>query len=216
MIIFNHKGQEKGPQDFSQEIDVRYFIDNDYDYGKDHRLVCAHDIDEVWCDAKDFKKYVRKWLSKNKDGMLAINIKEDGLALYLKEEIGYTCLPYDRFFCFDMSQKEVQQYKKAGLPIATSVSSYGVDYPAGDFLLFDWFPELPYSYEQLYKYCYAYSMYDTLFLGDEKFIAISPELHDEDFKQDEIRKFWKWCAEKKFFGIITDYPEEAEKFFQTK
>ena len=205
MYIFQHKGQVFGPMALSQEIDVRY--DHEYE-----QLILSHDIGdrrEGWV----FINFLLLWLKENNNTTLAINIKEDGLAPYLKEEIDEVCLPYDRFFCFDMAIKEVQQYKKAGLPIATSVSSYGVDYPCGDSLLFDWFPELPVSYDALYHYCYAGNLYDTLFLGDEKFVAISPELHDSDFNGKELRKFWKWCEEKGFYGLITDCTEEAEVFF---
>jgi len=217
MYIFQHKGQVFGPMALSQEIDVRLLDIWRDDIGvMPSVLVCEH---EATCRGFDhvptFYKYVDNWYKRNLNerNILAINIKEDGLALPLKEAIEETGLPYDRFFCFDMAIKEVQQYKKAGLPIATSVSSYGVDYPCGDSLLFDWFPELPVSYDALYHYCYAGNLYDTLFLGDEKFVAISPELHDSDFNGKELRKFWKWCEEKGFYGLITDYPEKAEVFF---
>ena len=215
MYIFQHKGQVFGPMALSQEIDVRYEVHPYYE-----RLVLCHNIEDRYSgleytdnDLVTFVEYVQKWLNDNTEGMLAINIKEDGLAPYIKRDVDKIGLPYDRFFCFDMAQKEVQHYQQFGLPIATSVSSYGVDYPCGDSLLFDWFPELPVSYGALYHYCFAGNLYDTMFLGDEKFIAISPELHDSDFNGKELRKFWKWCEEKGFYGLITDYPEKAEVFF---
>lgn len=218
VVVFNHRGQSGGPQNISQEIDLRA-VDNFCDDLGGHigaYLVVEHDL----CSrphAESFEQtYLSHWLEQaNNDAILALNIKEDGLAQMIKEAM----LPFpqlkDRFFCFDCSQSEIQHYQKLGLPLATRVSNYGVELPVGDYIWFDHFPEF---YESPYTPLYDWKKYieDIGYDTDIKWfriIAVSPELHDGTMCIEDIRTFWSFCNEMGFFGVCTDYPEEAEVYF---
>jgi hypothetical protein len=214
--IFNHRGQERGPQNISQEIDVRLMDDWDDSIGVlPPVLVCAHDIDcRGFHDVPQFISYVQEWVQiADEDAILAINIKEDGLAPILKTEaLDKIGLPKDRYFCFDMSQAEIQHYKKLDLQIATRVSNYGIENPVGDYSIFDWFPEITTcSYTGLMKQM-LHGDYCHLFFLGQKVIAISPELHGVNDRK-VIDKFWRFCQFNGFWGLCTDLVEEAEGFF---
>jgi hypothetical protein len=217
MKIFNHRGQVQGPQNISQEIDLRA-VDNFCDDLGGHigaYLVVEHDL-SVRPDGESFEQtYLPRWLRQaDPNAILALNIKEDGLAQMVKEVVISVGLLPDQFFCFDMSQAETQHYQALHLPIATRASFYGIDNPIGNYIWFDWFPNLG-SFRRLYAdACNIYNQYGYRhYQIDNRVIAISPELHDSTMRVDDVRAFWSFCKETGFFGVCTDYPEEAGEYF---
>jgi hypothetical protein len=203
MKIIQHRGQNfPGYMRGSFEIDIRLLRE---------QLICCHDIKEHEEVTHKFRHVLHRWHHENGD-MLAINIKEDGLAPYILDDIKREGTPLKKIFCFDMSQAEIPNYLECGLPIATRVSNYGIEKPVGDFIFFDWYPgDSAISFDGLYRQLFG-GDYGHLMMGDEKIIAVSPELHGED-NSEVMLKFWTFIKEHKFFGICTDRVKEAEKFF---
>jgi len=210
MKVINHRGQEiewkkEGVIFGCQEIDVRTY--------EDQTLVLAHSLDDLY-RAPCIDWYLRHW-SMNTRGtrdVLAINIKEDGLAPLIKEAVE-ELLP-DQFFCFDMSQAEIPHYVSEGLPIATRCSYFGIDRPVGEYIWFDHYPEFDEPPQALLHDWKQYANDIGYEIEDYKVIAVSPELHDSVLIDQEFRQnFWQFCKEQGFWAICTNHSEEAEKFF---
>jgi len=221
MKIFNHCGQERGPRNISQEIDVRLADSDDGDPGASW-LVVQHNTGGR-SNAYEFMQFLRTWWHHSDDNaMLAINIKEDGLALYIREVLAEVGLPRHRYFCFDMSQAERRVYIAAGLSIAAKVSKYGIENPFGDYIWFDWDPifapdgtrrnDPSKLYVPMVCICRDYYGIGQEKLIEKKIIAISPDLYGVTNVR-VIHKLWDFAKNNGFFGICTDMPGEAEEYF---
>jgi hypothetical protein len=205
MKIFNHRGQERGPQNISQEIDIRF--------QENVGLVLTHDIGSQCGSNIKLCDYVQNLLKlAQKDAILALNIKEDGLAPLLKKELKALNCPLDRVFCFDMAQSEIPQYIKERLPIATRASLYGIEHPMGKYIWFDWYPHVTIHPGSLLTQLKIELYRVDAKYRDYKIIAVSPELHGET-KKTVIHQVWSLACDNEFFGVCTDFVEEAERFF---
>ena len=132
---------------------------------------------------------------------LALNIKSDGLAANLLEQIR----KYDlkNYFIFDNSIPDLRSYISLGIKFFIRQSEYESDLPfysetSGVWL--DSFESDIDDKEQIQSH-----------LDNKKQICVvSPELHGRDHMS-----FWKFIAEFKTDSIMlcTDYPDEAQAYF---
>ncbi|MEG2569153.1 MAG: hypothetical protein RSA84_23395, partial [Acinetobacter sp.] len=124
---------------FGVETDVR-------DYGG--VLVVSHDMPGH--NAIPLSVVLQDYVQAGRPGMLAINIKSDGLTDVLQRQL----MQYDitRYFCFDMSVPDTFPYLQCGMNAAARLSEYE---PEGELskrapvLWVDGFQHLDVSTEQL-------------------------------------------------------------------
>jgi len=178
---------------FGTETDVRDF---------DQKLVISHDI--ATGEEMRFRDFLE--LAASYSGIenlpLALNIKADGLAQEVFEELSH--FPELDFFVFDMAVPDMRAYFAIGLPVFTRMSEVEqnpvwIDQSIGVWLdLFDseWFD----------------SNYLSRILSSGKRVClVSPELHGRPHLH-----FWASIFELRHHPqlmICTDFPEEAEKYF---
>ncbi|WP_435952399.1 hypothetical protein [Dryocola sp. BD626] len=132
-------------------------------------LVISHDMPRN--GALSVAQFLDDYIETKATGMLALNIKADGLTATLKQlldERGIT-----RYFCFDMSVPDSLAYLKHGMSTAARLSEYeneGMLSEAAKTLWVDGFSHLNVKNEQLARW-----------LDKGKQVClVSPELHGRD------------------------------------
>ena len=133
---------------------------------------------------------------------LALNIKADGMADEIKRLLEkYKVLKY---FTFDMSIPEMVYQHKTGLNVFTGLS--------------DIVPE-PIMYKQakgVWLDCFNSDWFGELEIQnilnqDKKVCIVSPDLHKREYKS-----VWKKYKNMNGIMLCTDYPQEAEEYFNDK
>lgn len=133
---------------------------------------------------------------------LALNIKADGMA----DEIKRLLEKYNvsNYFTFDMSIPEMVYQHKTGLNVFTGLS--------------DIVPE-PIMYEQargVWLDCFNSDWFgeveiQNILNQDKKVCIVSPDLHKREYKS-----VWEKYKNVKGIMLCTDYPKEAEVYFNGK
>jgi len=212
--IIRHRGQEQLSRNMlgSYEIDVRLCDDEDGD-PSDSFLILRHDL-HGGMRGEPLGTFLSGWLRDNvgQRNLLALNVKQDGLAPMLNELLQHHGILQDQYFCFDMAQPEIPIYAQAGLPLATRASQYGIEYPMGEYIWFDWYPHVTVSPASLYQELTMNLTRARVDEGALKIVAVSPELHGE-YKTHVREAVWSLAREKNFWGVCTKFADEAEKFF---
>lgn len=178
------------PLGFGIELDVR---------DRGGKLVVSHELTEdesplledVLCALSGFESYI------------AVNIKEDGLCIS-------TSLLCDKFnirhYLFDMSVPETVICEKNTLPYFTRLSEY--EFPSGlddkasgvwlDAFNGQWFDA---------------TLIDSLLYSGREVAVVSSELHGRDHR--ELWLLLKQFKDRPSLSICTDFPHEADRFFNT-
>lgn len=128
-------------------------------------------------------------------GLVALNVKADGLVPLILSDMGTTPPVFDYFF-FDMSFPESLRYRSHGLPVAERKSEFEQILNHND------------------KYVWVDSFNSDWYLDEimlhhkpegVKIIVVSPELHNRP-----VLKAWEWLAKRMLsdesLHICTDYP----------
>lgn len=139
--------------------------------------------------------------------LLALNVKSDGIAAQLRNEL--RLLNYSNYFVFDMSGPEYLAHKRAGHPTFVRVSEYenpNLDTlePAG--IWFDAFVDDSWRVSWL----------QANDISNAKIAIVSPELHGRDHLS-----FWQQLRSANIhtgehYILCTDLPEAAAEFFGVK
>ena len=185
------------------EIDIR---------DRGHELVLSHDP-PADSDVLTLSAFLDLWIERPgsalpPSGLLAINVKSDGLAELLAKEIDPRLDQEHSFFCFDMSFPQQRHYSREGLPIASRISEYeSVDRLQAT----GWRPG-----DRVWLDCFE----TDWFLGSREVTAIcasspasivSPEIHGRD-----PRFVWDWVASidesSREISVCTDRPEELNEW----
>lgn len=145
---------------FGLETDLR-------DFGS--RIVVSHD--PPGGDALTLATLLDDYVRQGSQGVLALNIKADGLAQAVRLLLAE--YEIDRYFVFDMSLPDTLHYAKAGIPFYTRASEYEpepalYDRAAGVWL--DAFEGLWYGRELIEQHTAA----------GKNVCVVSPELHGRD------------------------------------
>lgn len=205
MKIISHRGFWKSPSEKnSKKAFERSFLKG-YGVETDLRDLCgkiviSHDMpigNEILFD--EFLK-----ISNAKENILALNIKSDGLASLILETLKRNNIT--KYFVFDMSVPDMRSYLNLGLPVYGRLSEYEQtisweDKCTGvwlDSFEKEWF-DTEYLNGVLYKY--------------KNVCIVSSELHGRDKE-----KLWMKIKNLNLRGnvmLCTDFPEEAEKFFNS-
>lgn len=163
---------------------------------RDHlgSVVIAHD--PVWQSDTLSLEIVRA-LSADADGILALNVKSDGLAGLMGE-------PRPQEFFFDMSAPETLKYSKSGLQVALRLSDFEPFVsPSGVFCDWIWLDSFQHDW------FISSSVQDLT--GHGEVVVVSPELHGRDHLA-----VWSWLADNwaanPNLNICTDFPREFLRF----
>jgi hypothetical protein len=203
MEIISHRGLWK---DISEKNTVEAFISSfKLGFGtetdiRDYngRLVISHDLaNDSSIPLGEFFELYKKYQSP---GLLALNIKADGLQVILKKLL----MKYNinNYFCFDMSTPDSIGYINQGFDVFLRISKY-----EDENLLFE-------QSKGIWLDCFddervIYDKFEALVIKN-KVCLVSPELHGRCHKQ-----LWEWLLpfKDKNFILCTDFPTNAKEYF---
>lgn len=178
---------------FGVELDIR-------DYRS--QIVISHDFPND--KSLPFENYLCELVAHeyNNDTTLAINIKADGLAKYLKKILKeYKVANY---FTFDMSNPELLQYKKSGLNFFTRLSDYESHPVLGSDAMGLWLD----SFENEW---YSIDDLNMLVSSGKRLCIVSAELHGRRYTNQW--QLLKKLKHRKNMFLCTDEPNKAKGFF---
>lgn len=207
MRILAHRGYWQTPAEkntraaFQRAIAGTFGIETDV---RDHNgtLVIAHD--KPMGNEIELREFLSLVPSGAESAMLAINIKADGLARDIGQQMA--SMSALNWFAFDMSVPDMLSYFRAQLPVFTRISDLEpepIGYQQSVGLWVDGFARDWVDFDRLRR-----------FLDDGKMIAIvSSELHGraQDMFWENLRNSMLW--QQPGFFLCTDLPTEAQSFF---
>ena len=200
MKILAHRGYWKKEDEKNTKAAFERAFDNGFGIETDLRdikgtIVISHNMPKG--DEMTFEELLQ--LSDGRNLPLALNIKADGQAEEIKRLLNK--YNYTNYFTFDMSIPDMVVELETGLKVFTGISDI-VPNPIMfekakgvwlDSFNSDWFGEK--------------EIKDILNKGKDVCI-VSPDLHKREYK-----KVWERYKSKKRIMVCTDYPQEAEEFF---
>ncbi|WP_017258037.1 PI-PLC domain-containing protein [Pedobacter arcticus] len=181
---------------FGTETDIRDL---------DGELVISHDMpvkESTILTVKDFFSIYKK---HNLDLPLALNIKSDGL-----QESLLKCLneyQITNYFVFDMSVPDTLGYLRSEIAFFTRESEYEKKPSFYDEANGLWLDEFK-------SHWIDFSTLKTHADCKKQICIVSPDLHKRPYHSEwEDYKRWDKQLKESKIMLCTDYPEEAEKFF---
>ena len=203
--ILAHRGHWKGEfglQDFEpnslnallRAAENGFGIETDL---RDHcgDIVVSHD------PVKDFALNFREFEELDVQGLVALNVKSDGLVPLLTSSPVSSSFEY---FFFDMSFPELRKYSENQLPFASRISEVeNFIHDRSQYIWLDSFVEDWFITE------------DSIALqeSERKVIVVSPELHNRPYMQA-----WKWVANAMGTNanlfICTDFPGQFLEYVE--
>jgi hypothetical protein len=178
---------------FGIEIDVRDLAGE---------LVVSHDPPAT--GALGFAAVLDEYLAHGTPGLLAVNVKADGLTGMLTEALAR--VPAERWFAFDMSVPDTRGYAQAALPFYTRHSDLEADPSLYDAAGGVWLDDFAGGFIDEPKI--------AAHLAAGKHVAVvSPELHRREHVQTwEQWARWDVWADPRVH-LCTDHPLEAQEVF---
>lgn len=169
----------------------------------DGELVISHDPPRS--GAIRFDELLETWSSIPGAGVMALNIKADGLAKMLREKL--TNVDPARYFFFDMSLPDTLHYIREGLPIFARHSEYERDIAFLQNARGVWMD--CFESNELISPVELRSVAD---MGKEVAI-VSPELHkrSQEAYWSELNASELWKSDRVL--LCTDFPDQATKVF---
>jgi glycerophosphoryl diester phosphodiesterase len=206
MIIISHRGYWKSADEKNRPIAFRRSFDLGFGTETDVRdrngaLVISHEMADT--DAMTLDDLLD--LLDSRKLPLAINIKADGLARSLQQQMAARGL--SGWFTFDMTVPELVVQLRLGLPAYTRASEYEQPPPCYDRAIGVWLDSFAGQW-------YSPSIIEQ-FLRDGKRVSIvSPELHGR-----EHLSLWSSLKQSRLVAhpdlmLCTDLPEDAVTFLE--
>jgi hypothetical protein len=206
MIIISHRGYWKSageknrPVAFDRSFDLGFGTETDI-RDRNGTLVISHDMpsgDEITLD--DLLD-----LLGNRELPLAINIKADGLAKSLQQQM--TARGVSGWFTFDMTVPELVVQLRLGLPVYTRASEYEQPPPCYDRAIGVWLD----AFEGQW---YSAPVIEQFLRDGKKVCVVSSELHGRDHLS-----LWSSLRESGLVDhpdlmLCTDLPEDAVAFLE--
>lgn len=188
---------------FGAETDIR-----DYD----GRLVISHDMATE--HSIRLTDMLADYDAAGRPGVLALNIKSDGLTASLERELAVFEGMQEHVFVFDMSVPDTLHYLKSSIPVFTRFSEY------------EPVPPLETCSQGLWMDCFVDNWVDPeevlrRLRKGQRLAVVSPELH----KRNIYEEYWYMLRESlensgipsavinRNMMLCTDYPREASEFF---
>ena len=209
MIIISHRGYWRNDIEKNQVIAFNRSFDFDFGTETDIRdydgeLVISHDIANNSCiRVEDFFEIYNN--ADNRDLLLALNIKSDGLQKKLKELL--VKYKIQNYFVFDMSVPDGLHYLEQNIRLFTRQSEYEREPSFYDEAVGIWLDE--FNDHWINK-----EIIQSHLDNNKQICIVSPDLHKREYKKE-----WQDYKDiEKDLGIdsliiCTDYPEKAKEFF---
>lgn len=207
MIILSHRGCWQRPQEknslsaFERSFSLAFGTETDL-RDRNGELVISHDPANK--DALDANLFFLAYAKYDKDLMLALNIKSDGLQKLLLDVLSRHQIK--NYFVFDMSVPDMISYINSGLKVFTRQSEYELN------------PSLYENVQGVWMDCFHDEWFDENTIAahiksGKKVCIVSPELHKRTYGA-----FWAKLKQMSVAGssdlmLCTDHPEEAERYF---
>jgi glycerophosphoryl diester phosphodiesterase len=205
--VLAHRGYWRAPSERNSLAAFRRAFDSGYGAEIDVRdlngeLVVSHD--PPLHGALALEEVVDALTSSGCGGVLAVNVKADGLQARLAEALG--ALDRSQWFAFDMSVPDALGYLRAGLPTFTRHSDVEPDpvlFPDATGVWLDDFGGGWLSEKQVAAHLAA----------DKRVAVVSPELHGRDHHAvwPQWRSWPVWAHPG--VSLCTDHPLEAQEVF---
>lgn len=182
-------------QGFGLETDIRDL---------DGALVISHDPPTRSSDVIPFEWLLDFYASNACTGMLALNVKADGLAALTEEALrryGVT-----QYFVFDMSIPDMLSYLRAAMPVYSRVSEYEPEPALAAESSGIWLDNFTGAFPQI-------ETAGRLAVDGKPIALVSPELHRRPHEA-----FWTSLRDDGGLDmssllLCTDFPQEAAQFF---
>lgn len=207
MQILAHRGFWKTAEEKNSQCAIERAFENGFGVETDFRdcvgqIVISHDLPvgrEM--SAENFFLLYSKFPQA---GLLAINIKADGLAASFASLI--KGINRENYFMFDMAVPDMLGYRKEAIPFFTRMSEYEPE------------PSLLSDAEGIWLDAFNDDWYDVNvinhFLSLNKKVAIvSPELHRRDYLDLWSRLKNECNINHSLLSLCTDYPDRAKEYF---
>lgn len=212
MKIISHRGLWKNDNEQNKLVAFENSFINGFGTETDVRdlngeLVISHDIPVTKKQIMTLDDFFKYYQSINKDLLIALNIKSDGLQHKIEKLIDkHDILNY---FLFDMSIPDSIKYLDKGLNIYLRQSEFEIEIPFYDKIKGIWldcFDSIWFDKELIVNH-----------LNNDKTVCIvSEELHGRPYKPLwKLLKKWRLNLNKKVI-LCTDFPELANKFFENE
>lgn len=207
MQIIAHRGFWLYPSEKNTSIAFARALDHGFGIETDFRdlngeLVVSHDLPGE--DAMPIREFVNLYVAACKDGMMALNIKADGLQFLVKKMVEDSKM--HNYFAFDMSVPDMRGYFSEGIPTFTRLSEYEqapsfLDESTGVWL------------DAFEGEWYDLSIINRLFEKHKQVAIVSPELHGRS--QHNLWNFLKTnqLHHNPLISLCTDFPLEAKEYF---
>lgn len=171
-------------------------------------IVISHDpptSNERGEDLLSFDWLARSYAEMRCKGVLALNVKADGLA----HRIHQTCRVYGitDYFVFDMSVPDSLQYMSSELPVFVRDSEYeSPERFANRRYAGVWCDNFTGEHNQLFAI-------STAIKANKIPAVVSPELHGRQHFDFWAQLKSKFASELETIYLCTDFPEQAKKFY---
>ena len=214
MIILAHRGLWQNPVDKNSASALRKALEDGFGVETDIRdlagqLVVSHDPPRAGALALD--DFLDAYVQSRATGILALNIKSDGLQLALAKALASRRIGPDRYFVFDMGVPDAIGYLGQKMPCFTRQSEVEpepafIDQASGIWL--DCFQEDWINGSDILNHC----------LVGRHVAVVSPELHGRHWQSawEKWREAYRILNQRglsNHFMICTDHPREAKAFF---
>tara|TARA_B100000886_G_scaffold186908_1_gene128332 strand:- start:30402 stop:31040 length:639 start_codon:yes stop_codon:yes gene_type:complete len=212
MEILAHRGLWKCPKDknklssFSEALEMGFGIETDL-RDIDGKVIISHDPpSKNQRQLLSLDEFLDFYNSFDSNLPLALNIKSDGLTMYIKKSLEKYQIK--NYFLFDMSVPDLMEYQKNKIKIYCRQSEFESPenlIKISNGLWLDSFSEKYYKNIEL----------KSVFNKWDEVAIVSPELHGYNKNY-----FWELLKEKiinfshKKIFLCTDFPEEAKSYFE--
>lgn len=208
MQILAHRGFWKEDEEKNTLLSLTVAFEKNYGVETDIRdfcgnLVISHDVANEKCTL--LTHVLKEYNRCKSNGMLALNVKSDGIQILLKpllEEYRIT-----NYFLFDMSIPEMVVTRKACLKYYTRHSDIEHECVLYDSAQGVWLDSF-YDKNWLTK-----DVIEFHIKNNKKICIVSPELHG--YEHDSVWRLLRDCnyQESDIVTLCTDMPDEARRYF---
>jgi hypothetical protein len=169
----------------------------------DGELIISHDM-PTCMNSLSLEVFLNSYIATGKNGLLALNIKSDGLQHKLRDLLAR--FGVENYFVFDMSVPDTLGYIRTGIPFAARLSEYEDGHWLRGHSNTVWLD----AFEDEW---YSRDFINSLLESGKRVCVVSPELHKRPHKKlwDELRLIPAPLAQDLY--LCTDLFSEAEEVF---
>ena len=211
--ILAHRGTWKIPSEknsdeaISKALLAGYGLETDI-RDLDGKLVVSHDMPRSG-EVRDIDWLLDIYASNGCRGVLALNIKADGLAALLKSKLDEYGVDRSRYFVFDMSIPDTLAYFNHDIPVYSRLSEYESELAFADKCEGVWLDNFTGDYPQIKRM-------KELVAAGRKVALVSPELHRRPHQAVWDAFGEAGLIENELSLICSDFPDEAAAFMDAK